>query len=48
MKIIVEALLYYLIKKPELYLNKMAWFLWDEFRVIVSLSTILRVLSDTG
>ena len=26
-KIIVEALLYYLIKKPELYLKKMAWFL---------------------
>jgi len=47
-KTMVEALLYYLVEKPELYLDEMALFLWDEFRVIISLSTISRVLLDAG
>ena len=48
MKIIVEALLYYLVEKPELYFNEIAWFLWDEFGVTVLVLTISRVLLNIG
>jgi hypothetical protein len=40
----VEALLLHLYEKPELYLE-MAWFIWDEFGVVISMSTISRALA---
>ena len=43
-KDMVEALLFHLFEKPDLYLEEMAWFLWDEFEVIASTSLISRVL----
>jgi transposase len=41
----VEALLLHLYEKPELYLEEMAWFIWDEFGVVISTSTISRALA---
>jgi Winged helix-turn helix len=40
----VAALIGHLLEKPDLYLDEMAWFLWDEFSVTVSPSTISRAL----
>jgi transposase len=44
----VEVLLDYLHTKPELYLEEMAWFIWDEFKVIISTSVISRALNKAG
>ena len=44
----VEALLDHLNEKPELYLEEMAWFIWDEFKEVVSTSTISRALAKAG
>ena len=41
---IVEALLCHLSEKPELCLEGMAWFIWDEFKVVISTSAISRAL----
>lgn len=45
---IAEALIKYHCDKPDLYLNEMAWFIWDEFHVIVSTSTLSRALNHGG
>lgn len=44
----VDALCDHLTEKPGLYLEEMAVFLWDEFNVLPSLSTIQRALSQEG
>ena len=44
----VEALCEHLIEKPDLYQDEMAVFLWDEFRVLVSVSSIGRALESAG
>jgi transposase len=41
-------LLCHLYDKPELYLEEMAWFIWDEFKVVISTSTISRALDKAG
>ena len=43
-KPMVAALIEHLLEKPDLYLDEMAWFLWDEFSVAVAPSTISRAL----
>lgn len=40
----LEALFDYLEKKPDIYLDEMAVFLWDEFGIRVTTSSIRRVL----
>lgn len=40
----LEVLKEHLLEKPELYLEEMAVFLWDEFEILVSLSSISRAL----
>ena len=47
-KPMVAALIRYLFEKPDLYLDEMAWFLWDEFQVSVSASSISRALKYAG
>jgi transposase len=47
-KPMVAALVDHLLEKPELYLDEMAWFLFDEFSVTVSTSTISRALHQAG
>ena len=47
-KPIVAALIRHLFEKPDLYLDEMAWFIWDEFRMAVSRSTISRALNQAG
>jgi transposase len=42
----LEALCEHLLEKPELYLEEMALFLWDEFEVLVSTSSITRALKS--
>jgi hypothetical protein len=42
----LEALCEYLLKKPTLYLDEMVLFLWDQFQVFVTTSTISRALSS--
>lgn len=42
--LIIEALCKYLYKKPELYLKKMAVFLWDKFQAMVTIFSIRRAL----
>jgi hypothetical protein len=37
---IVDALLDHLTEKPELYLEEIAWIIWDEFNEVVSTSAI--------
>jgi len=46
--LILEALCDHLLKKPELYLEEMEVFLWDEFEVLVSTSSISRALKSVG
>jgi transposase len=43
-----DTLREYLLEKPDLYLNEMAVFLWDEFEVLVTKSSISRALSSIG
>ena len=45
-KEIIEALLHHLYEKPELYLEEMTWFIWDEFKVITSISSISKALHE--
>jgi transposase len=42
----LEALCEHLLEKPELYLEDMVVFLWDEFDVLVSISSISRALKS--
>jgi transposase len=46
--IMLEALCDHLLEKPDLYLDEMVVFLWDEFRVLVTTFTIGRALRSTG
>lgn len=46
--LILEALCDYLLEKPDLYLDEMAEFLYDEFDVVVSTCTISRALRSHG
>ena len=41
----LDALCDYLAEKPTLYVEEMAIFLWDEFNILPSLSSIKRALS---
>lgn len=43
-----EALCEHLLEKPGLYLDEMVVFLWDEFEVLVTKSSISRTLSSHG
>ena len=43
-----EAILDLLLLKPEQYLDELVVFLWDEFEVLVSKSTISRELKSVG
>jgi len=45
---ILDTLREYLLENPELYLDKMAVFLWDEFEVLVTTPTISRTLISIG
>ena len=45
---ILSALLEQLIKKPELYQDEMAIFLYDEFDLVVTTPTISRALALAG
>lgn len=47
-KTIIAALICYLCEKPDVYLDEMAWFIWDEFQIVVSTSTISRTLRRVG
>jgi transposase len=44
----VEALIGYLHDKPDLSLQEMVWFIWDQFQVDISKSTISRALDKAG
>jgi transposase len=44
----IEALCDRLLEKPGLYLDEMAIFLWDEFRVQVTNSSLKRALASVG
>jgi transposase len=44
----LDALREHLLEKPGLYQEEMAIFLWDEFRVLVSISSISRTLKSIG
>jgi transposase len=44
----IEALREHLLERPDQYLDEMAVFLWDEFEVLASLSTISRSLKSIG
>jgi len=46
--LMLEALCDHLLEKPELYLEEMAVFLWDEFEILVSTSSISRALKSAG
>jgi transposase len=43
-----DALCEDLLRKPDQYLDELVLFLWDEFEVLVSISTISRALSSIG
>jgi hypothetical protein len=44
----LEALCDQLVEKPGLHIEEMAVFLWDEFSVLPSTSSIQRALSQHG
>lgn len=44
----LKALREHLLEKPELYLDEMVVFLWDEFEVLVMMATISRALAAIG
>ena len=46
--VMLDALCDHLAEKPDLYVEEMAVFLWDEFGVLPSLSSIKRALSCAG
>lgn len=43
-KEIVDDLLFFLSQRPTAYLDEMKWFIWDEYEVDVSETTIWRAL----
>jgi hypothetical protein len=46
--LMLEALCDHLLEKPSLYLDEMAIFLWDEFQMLATTSSIRRALISTG
>jgi hypothetical protein len=44
----LEALREHLFEKPDLYQDEMVVFLWDEFRVLVTIYSIGRALASIG
>lgn len=44
----LEALCERLLEKPDLYQDEMVIFLWDEFRVLVTIYSIGRALASVG
>lgn len=46
--LMIKALCEHLTEKPGLYLDEMAIFLWDEFRTMITASSIRRALVATG
>ena len=46
--VMLEALCDYLLEKPTLYLDEMAIFLWDEFAIQATKSSISRALTSKG
>ena len=44
----VDALCEHLLKNPELYLDEMALFLWEKFKVHVTTSSLSRVLNSVS
>jgi transposase len=46
--LMLKALCEHLIEKPDLYLDEMAMFLWDEFKISVTTSSIWRALAPHG
>ncbi|KAJ5675344.1 hypothetical protein N7462_008241 [Penicillium macrosclerotiorum] len=44
----LEALCERLLKKPDLYQDEMVVFLWDEFRILVTIHSISRALVSVG
>lgn len=44
----LDALREHLLEKPGLYLDEMVIFIWDEFRILATTSSIRRALSFTG
>lgn len=46
--LMLEALCEHLLEKPDLYLDEMALFLWDEFEILTTPSTISRTLKSNG
>jgi hypothetical protein len=44
----LEALREYLLENPNQYLDEMVVFLWDEFRVLVTVYTVSRALKSMG
>jgi precorrin-6B methylase 1 len=44
----LDALCDHLAEKPGLYVEEMAIFLWDEFNILPSLSSVKRALSRAG
>lgn len=44
----LEALCDHLLEKPGLYLNEIAIFLWDEFLMLTTASSIRRALVSKG
>ena len=41
-------MLVYLNERPSAYLDEIVWFLWDEYDVVVSDSTVSRVIKQLG
>lgn len=46
--LMIQVLCDHLLEKPQLYLNEMIVFLWDEFDILVSQSSIRRALKTAG
>jgi hypothetical protein len=44
----LEALYDHLLEKPGLYLDEIAIFLWDEFQMLATTSSIRRALVSQG
>ena len=44
----LDALCDHLLEKPDQYIDEMVVFLWDEFEVLVTTSTLSRALASIG
>ena len=44
----LDALCEHLLEKPGLYLDEMVIFIWDEFRILATTSSIMRALTLIG